>query len=81
LRSEKDRLKDGAAMFPCGGLAYMADCGGEPAGNEEDSDGRATCILRRPVVVGSVRRACALRGEGWRTAVNGAHWERSEDVV
>jgi len=55
-------------MFPCGWLAYMADCDcdcdcdGEPAGNDEDSDERATCILRRAGGGGRLRRVCASRG-------------------
>ena len=45
--SEKDRLKPGAAMspWPWGELAYMAACGGEPAGKEDETDERATCIM------------------------------------
>ena len=63
LRSEKERLKAGAAMLAWGGLAaYIWDCDeGEPAGNE-DSDERATCILRPKGRGRRFRRACALRG-------------------
>ena len=44
--SEKDRLKPGAAMRPCGELAYMGCCwGGEPAGKEAESEVRATCMV------------------------------------
>ncbi len=43
--SEKDLLKPGAAMRPCAGLAYMADCGDAAAGKEDASELRATCIL------------------------------------
>lgn len=44
--SEMERLKEGAAMTPCGELAYMFGCEEEPEGKEAASDERATCILR-----------------------------------
>jgi hypothetical protein len=44
--SEKERLKAaGAAMSPCGELAYIGGCGGDPAGKDEDTAERATCIV------------------------------------
>ena len=48
--SEKERLKLGAAMMPCGELLYMGagGCCEEPAGKDEEaSDERATCIATR----------------------------------
>lgn len=34
LTSEKERLKEGAAMMPCGEFAYMAGCEDEPEGKD-----------------------------------------------
>lgn len=66
LRSEKERLNDGAAMTPCGEFAYMTGCDDEPEGKDEASDERATCMLRR--------RATG----GWATAGGAAHGRRQE---
>ena len=85
--SEKDRLKPaGAAMspWPWGELAYMAGCGGDPAGKE--SDVRATCIMsaqgwRRSWWLrgsnvghgGRCRRAATARGGAGGMRSTGAH--------
>lgn len=65
--SEKERLKPGAAMRPWGELAYMACWGGDAAGNDEESDGRATCIL-----------PAAVLEMTWATAVGG--WCQTERI-
>ncbi len=62
-RSEKERLKEGAAMTPCDELAaYMCGCEEGPAGKDDASEERATCILRGGRgAMGGGRRPAALR--------------------
>ena len=71
MASEKERLKEGAAMAPCGEWAYMAGCEDEPVGKDWEAGARATCMLvpSSAWVGAAVRRcACGLRAGATRSS-------------